>query len=117
LEKISTLRVVFFPKTLTIPAGRCFLPGKGNFPANHINYLNTSIMQKSIFQKAALAVVIVTLLAFYFCCLQKMGVGPLAAAFVLIFLKGFIRFVFRITVILVSIAITVYLFITLLTCF
>jgi hypothetical protein len=73
-------------------------------------------MQKSIFQKTALTAVVVTLLAFCFCCLQKIGVGPLAAAFVLIFLKGFIRFVFRVTVILVSIAATVYLFITLLTC-
>jgi hypothetical protein len=73
-------------------------------------------MQKSIFQRTALTAVVITLLAFCFYCLQKTGIEPLAAAIVLIFLKGFIRFVFRIAVILVSIAATVYLFITLLTC-
>jgi hypothetical protein len=74
-------------------------------------------MQKSIFQKTALTALVVTLLAFCFCSLQKTGIQPFAAAFVLVFLNGFIRFVFRVTVILVSIAATVYLFITLLTCF
>jgi hypothetical protein len=73
-------------------------------------------MQKSIFLKTTLAVVAVTILAFCLCCLRKTGVQPLAVAFSLIFLRRFIRFVYRITVILVSIAITVWLFITLLSC-
>ena len=73
-------------------------------------------MQKSIFLKAALAVIIAALLVFCLCCLQKAGIQPLWVAAAIIFFRGFIRFIFRLTAILLSIAITVWLFITLLTC-
>jgi uncharacterized membrane protein YjjP (DUF1212 family) len=73
-------------------------------------------MQTFRFKKAAPTLIIVTLLASCFCCLQKAGVQPFAVAFFLIFLRGILHFIFHMTVILLPIAITGYLFITLLTC-
>jgi hypothetical protein len=73
-------------------------------------------MQKSVFLKAALAVITVTLAVFCLCCLQKAGIQPLWAAVAILFFRGLIRFIFRLTVILLSVAITVWLFISLLTC-
>ena len=64
-------------------------------------------MQKSILQKAALTVIIVLALMFCSGILLKAGVQPLMAAIAIIFLKGFIRFLYRITVMLVSVAIVV----------
>jgi hypothetical protein len=70
-------------------------------------------MQKSLFQKTALTVITVTLLFFCFCFLQKVGIQPLAAAFTLTFLWGLIRFIFRLTVMLLSTAIVILLIIIL----
>ena len=66
-------------------------------------------MQKSIFQKTTGMIILVLLLTICFCFLSKMGIGPLWAAIGIIFVKGCIRFVFRMTVLLVSIAIVIAL--------
>lgn len=55
---------------------------------NSNNHLNTSIMQKSFFLKIALTAIALTLTVFCLCYLQKTGVQPLAAAFVLVFCWG-----------------------------
>ncbi|MDR1865548.1 MAG: hypothetical protein LBR08_08255 [Bacteroidales bacterium] len=73
-------------------------------------------MQKAIFQKTARTVIIVLLLMCCFYCLREAGIHPLWAYIAILFLRGFIRFVFRLTVTLVSIAITLFLFVALLTC-
>lgn len=74
-------------------------------------------MQKSIFLKTALTAIVLTLAVFCLCCLQKAGIQPLVAAFVLVFFWGFVRLIFRLTLVALSIAITAWLFITLLSCF
>jgi hypothetical protein len=72
-------------------------------------------MQTFIFKKVALTVFLITLLSLCFCILSKAGIQPLLAAIVLVCLKGFIRFAYRLTVMLVSIAIVI-LFIIFLIC-
>jgi mannose/fructose/N-acetylgalactosamine-specific phosphotransferase system component IID len=73
-------------------------------------------MQKSIFQKVMSGIVCVTLLTACVWFLSKTGMEPLWATICIILAKGVIRFVYRLIVTLVSIAITIVLFITLLTC-
>jgi hypothetical protein len=86
------------------------LPGKGNFPVSQfIHFLNNNVMQTFIFKKAALTVFLITLLALCFCILSKAGIQPLLAAIILVCLKGFIRFAYRLTVKLVSITIVITL--------
>jgi uncharacterized membrane protein YccC len=72
-------------------------------------------MQKSNFKKTALTVIPVLLLAVCFCILLRAGVQPLLAAIAILFLIGFIRFIYRLSVMLVSIAIVIS-FIILLIC-
>ena len=62
-------------------------------------------MQKVIFKKAVLTAILILLLTVCFSLLSKAGIQPLAAAIAILCLKGFIRFVYRLTVTLVSIAI------------
>jgi hypothetical protein len=68
-------------------------------------------MQTFIFKKAALTVSLITLLTFCFCILSKAGIQPLLAAIALVCLKRFIHFAYRLTVMLVSIAIVIALII------
>jgi len=68
-------------------------------------------MQKAILQKTVYTVMLVLSLAIVFYLLSKMGVQPLWAAIGIIFLRGIVRFIFRIAVMLVSIAIVIALFI------
>jgi hypothetical protein len=68
-------------------------------------------MQTFIFKKTALMVFLITLLTFCFCILSKAGIQPLLAAIVLVCLKGFIRFAYRLTVMLVSITVVIALII------
>ena len=68
-------------------------------------------MQKVISQKTVWITILVLLLAISFYFLSKMGIQPLWAAIGFVFLRGIVRFVFRITVMLVSIAIIISLFI------
>jgi len=70
-------------------------------------------MQNSILQKYVWKVILILLLTFCFYFLSKNGVQPLLAAIGIIFIKGFIRFVFRMTVMLVSIAIVIFLIVCL----
>jgi hypothetical protein len=67
-------------------------------------------MQKAISQKTAWTVILILLLVICFCFLSKMGIQPLWAAIGVVFIKAFVRFIFRITVVLVSIAIVISLF-------
>ena len=64
-------------------------------------------MQKSILRKVVWKVILVLVLATCFYFLSKTGVQPLWAAIGIIFIKSVIRFIFRISVILVSIAIVI----------
>jgi hypothetical protein len=66
-------------------------------------------MQTFIFKKAALMLLLIMLLALCFWILSKAGIQPLLTAIVLVCLKGFIRFVYRLTVMLVSVAIVIAL--------
>jgi hypothetical protein len=58
-----------------------------------------------------LTVFLITLLVICFWILSKAGIQPLLTAIVLVCLKGFIRFVYRLTVMLVSIAVVIALII------
>jgi len=69
------------------------------------------IFQKTVFQKTAQTIILVLLLAVAFWFLSKMGVQPIWAAVGFFFIKGIIRFIFRIVVMLVSVAIVIALFI------
>ncbi|MDR0700236.1 MAG: hypothetical protein LBG28_13635 [Tannerella sp.] len=68
-------------------------------------------MQTFIFKKTAWTVLLIMLLAVCFWVLSKAGIQPLLAAIAIVCLKGFIRFVYRLTVMLVSIAIVISLII------
>jgi mannose/fructose/N-acetylgalactosamine-specific phosphotransferase system component IID len=66
-------------------------------------------MQKSIFQKVMPGIIPIILLATGVWFLFKMGMEPLWAAIAVIILKGFIRFVYRLTVMLVAVAVVISL--------
>ena len=70
-------------------------------------------MQKAILQKTVWRLITILLLALCFYFLSKNGVQPLLATILIIFIKGVIRFVFRMTVMLVSIAIVIFLIVCL----
>jgi len=64
-------------------------------------------MQKSILQKTVWRIILLVLLAIAICFLSKMGVQAFYATIGIIFIKSVFRFIFRITVMLVSIAIII----------
>jgi len=64
-------------------------------------------MQKSILQKTVWRIILLVLLAIAIYFLSKMGIKPFYAAIGIIFIKSVFRFIFRITVMLVSIAIVI----------
>jgi hypothetical protein len=66
-------------------------------------------MQTFIFKKAVWTLLLILLLAVCFCILSKAGIQPLLAAIAPVCLKGFIRFVYRLTVLSVSIAVVISL--------
>jgi hypothetical protein len=101
-----------FRKNLDNPCIAVLFARKREFPCFPIySFLNNNVMQTFIFKKAALTVFLITLLTFCFCILSKAGIQPLLAAIALVCLKGFIRFAYRLTVMLVSIAIVIALII------
>jgi hypothetical protein len=70
-------------------------------------------MLKAMLQKSARTVGTVLLLVIAVCLLVKMGMQPLWAVIGILLLRGIVRFVFRLTVMLVSITITIAIFIAL----
>ena len=52
-------------------------------------------------------IVILSAIAFWF--LSKLGIAPVSAAIILLFAKGFIRFIYRLVCILITVAIVLFL--------
>ena len=71
------------------------------------------IFQKAISQKTVRTIGLILLLTGVFWFLSKMGIQPIWAAIGFFFIKGIIRFIFKIAVMLVSVAIVIALFILL----
>ena len=107
LQTSLVARLVFSEKTLTIRAVAVLFAQKREL--SRLIHFKQNAMQKVIFKKTALTVILILLLAVCFSVLSKAGIQPLMAAIAILCLKGLIRFVYRLTVMLVSIAIVISL--------
>ena len=72
-------------------------------------------MKLLTFKRITSTVIRIIIFTVFFLILYKAGIAPLWAAIGIVMLKSIIRFIFRLSVLLVSIAI-IFLFITLLIC-
>jgi hypothetical protein len=52
-------------------------------------------------------IVILSAIAFWF--LSELGIAPISAAFILLFMKGIIRFIYRLVCVLITIAVVISL--------
>jgi hypothetical protein len=114
LGKISTLRVVFFPKTLTNPAWRFFFASKEN-GIILLTILKNNIMQNLIFKSMTTAIISFVVCAILIRFLHHTGINPILAIITFLIAKGVFRIVTLVAYIIAMLTVTV-LFIYLLIC-